>query len=208
MNKKHIVTPTFLELLASRQETVTEERKAQLSGLASVISKNIGENGQAVVKFICTHNSRRSQAAEFLLDVLAREQDIPIRALSGGTMHTAFYPSMIDALSNFGFEIVKFGQEENPLYIYQIGSLDLYYYSKTYDDNLVEFDNQIIVTVCQSANENCPVIPGTYERFHIGYEDPKYSDNTSEEAQVYKDKVVEIGAEIYYLTSLLSSSSN
>ena len=115
---------------------------------------------------------------------------------------------MIKALSSFGFVIDKFGRDENPLYIYQIGSLDLYYYSKTYDDNLAKVDKQIIVTVCQSANENCPVIPGTFERFHIGYEDPKYSDNTAEESQVYKDKVVEIGAEMYYLTSLLGPTSN
>jgi protein-tyrosine-phosphatase len=29
-----------------------------------------------------------------------------------------------------------------------------------------------IITMCDSANERCPVFPGTVKRFHAGFDDP------------------------------------
>ena len=196
----------FLNSLDLRYENISDERKKELQALSSGINDAIKTNGQATVKFICTHNSRRSQAAEFLLDVLARKKSLPILSLSGGTEYTAFYPTMVEAIQTFGFEILKYRHDKNPLYIYRVKNNDLYYFSKVYNNDIIKVEDPIIVTVCHSAKENCPIIPGTYKRFHIGYEDPKYSDGSKEELDVYKKKVLEIGTEMAYLSSLISEN--
>ncbi len=198
-----MISEQFISLLKTRSLDINSERKELLDKLVDIIHSSLKETNQAVVKFICTHNSRRSQAAEFLLDVLARENKLNILALSAGTEYTAFNINMVEALREFGFELIEFGDKKNPLYIYSIGVDDLYYYSKTYDDKLNQVESPIIVTVCGDANENCPVIPGTYERIHVGYKDPKSSDGTAHQEETYKNKVLEIGSEMYYLIDRL-----
>jgi arsenate reductase len=47
----------------------------------------------------------------------------------------------------------------------------------------VPFD--FVVTVCDHANENCPVFPGNVRRIHVGFDDPPrlaQSAKTPEEA--------------------------
>ena len=48
------------------------------------------------------------------------------------------------------------------------------------------------------ADQDCPFIPGAAFRLSLSYEDPKLSDGTPQEAQVYDAKVVEIGTELLY----------
>ena len=58
--------------------------------------------------------------------------------------------------------------------------MDITYYnsfSKIYDDNSTK-KRFVAITTCSSVNENCPFIPEALQRFHIGYIDPKLSDNT------------------------------
>jgi arsenate reductase len=39
-------------------------------------------------------------------------------------------------------------------------------------DRFVAQDFDYIITVCDNANENCPVFPGTAKRVHWSFEDP------------------------------------
>ena len=87
--------------------------------------------------FACTHNSARSQMAEGLLRHLAGDE---FEAFSAGTEATHVRPLAVEAMREVGVDIS--GQE-----------------SKTLDCYLEEtFD--FVVTVCDDANEACPVFPG------------------------------------------------
>ncbi|MEA3331396.1 MAG: arsenate reductase ArsC [Campylobacterota bacterium] len=51
------------------------------------------------------------------------------------------------------------------------GSWDDKYHSKTIDKVLdSEFD--LVITVCDNANESCPTFPHATKVIHVGYEDP------------------------------------
>ena len=186
---------------------LTNDRKEQIKPLIDTIKSSLSSHQSATVQFICTHNSRRSQTAEFLLDILAREYGLNITALSAGTEATAFNPRMVTAITSYGFQLLEYGHDKNPLYIYSVEHDDLYYYSKRYDEELIPIGQRIIVTVCGDAEENCPIIPGTFKRLHLGYTDPKHSDGTASEADTYRAKVLEIGVEMLYLVKELAQVS-
>ncbi len=101
------------------------------------------------VLFLCTHNSARSQMAEGLLGHLAGERFDPF---SAGTEATHVRLEAIEAMREFGVDIS--GQQ-----------------SETVDRYLGEpFD--YVVTVCDDANEACPVFPRARERLHWSLPDP------------------------------------
>ena len=115
-------------------------------------------NGKIRVLFLCTHNSARSQMAEGLLRHLAGER---YEAHSAGTEATHVRPLAARAMAEIGADIS--GQE-----------------SKTLERYLKEpFD--YVVTVCDSANESCPVFPGARERLHWSFPDPSKATGTEEE---------------------------
>jgi arsenate reductase len=101
------------------------------------------------VLFLCTHNSARSQMAEGLLRALGRGE---YESFSAGTEKTRVRPEAIAVMAELGIDIS--GQT-----------------SKTLDSYLHEpFDE--VITVCDSANESCPVFPGARSRRHWSIDDP------------------------------------
>ncbi len=105
--------------------------------------------GRSRVLFLCTHNSARSQMAEGLLGHLAGDRFEPF---SAGTEATHVRPEAIEVMREFGVDIS--GQK-----------------SETLDRYLGEpFD--YVVTVCDDANEACPVFPGAKRRLHWSLPDP------------------------------------
>jgi arsenate reductase len=101
------------------------------------------------VLFLCTHNSTRSQMAEGLLRDLAGEQ---FEVFSAGTERTRVQPLAIEAMREVGTDITG-------------------HRSKTLD----EFDGEsfdYVITVCDRANESCPIFPGATERVHWSFDDP------------------------------------
>src|SRR5215204_2573973 len=110
------------------------------------------------VLFLCTHNSARSQMAEGLLRSLAGDR---FEAYSAGTEATRVRSLAIRAMEEIGIDIS--GQE-----------------SKTLDRYLGKpFD--YVVTVCDEANEACPVFPGAKRRLHWSFEDPSQATGDEEE---------------------------
>jgi arsenate reductase len=110
------------------------------------------------VLFLCTHNSARSQMAEGLLRHLAGDR---FEAHSAGTEATHVRPLAIRAMAEIGVDIS--GQE-----------------SKTLARYVKEpFDH--VITVCDDANEACPVFLGAKSRLHWSFRDPSRADGTEEE---------------------------
>jgi len=112
---------------------------------------------KARVLFLCTHNSARSQMAEGLLRELAGDR---FEAMSAGTEATHVRPLAVRAMEEIGVDIS--GQE-----------------SKTLDRYLSEpFD--YVITVCDDANEACPVFPGAENRLHWSFQDPSRAEGSEE----------------------------
>ena len=110
------------------------------------------------VLFLCTHNSARSQMAEGLLRLLGGDR---FEAFSAGTQATRVRPLAIRAMQELGVDIS--GQE-----------------SKTLERYLDQpFDK--VITVCDQANEACPVFFGARERLHWSFPDPSAATGTEDQ---------------------------
>lgn len=101
------------------------------------------------VLILCTGNSARSQMAEGLLRHLAGDR---YEVRSAGTHPSIVRPEAIEAMAEIG-----------------IGISD--HRSKSVDEFEGErFDH--VITVCDRANENCPVFPGAPNRIAWNFDDP------------------------------------
>ena len=126
------------------------------------------------VLFICTHNSARSQMAEGLLRRLGGER---FEVFSAGTEATHVRPLAIRAMAEIGIDIS--GQQSKTL-----GR----YLGEPFDD---------VITVCDAANEVCPIFPGAKQRRHWSFEDPsKATGSEDEQLAVYRHVRDEIRARI------------
>ena len=116
------------------------------------------------VLFLCTDNSARSQMAEGLLRDLGGDRFEPY---SAGTEATHVRPLAIRAMAELHIEISE--QE-----------------SKTVDRYLDQpFD--AVITVCDQANEACPVFFGARRRLHWSVPDPSKAEGSKEEQlEVYR----------------------
>jgi arsenate reductase len=118
----------------------------------------MNEQDRRTVLFLCTHNSARSQMAEGVLRHLAGDR---FDVHSAGTEATAVRPQAIEVMCELGIDIS--GQE-----------------SKTLERYLGQpFD--YVITVCDEANEACPVFPGAIRRLHWSFEDPAQATGSEEE---------------------------
>ena len=190
--------------MSDQQDLIPAERKMKLDALANIIGQSLDQFGQADIIAVCTHNSRRSQLMEVLLRFIADKLGLKnLHAYSGGTEATAFNHRMVSALRNFGFglEADADGDSENPQYKLDLGAgpLEGIFFSKRYDDAYNPQNDFIAVMVCSEADADCPFVPGAYRRFSLPYEDPKWADDTKQEAESYRSKVMEIGREVLYM---------
>lgn len=182
---------------------ISDKRKEQLEAISAAIQLRIQENGVADILIICTHNSRRSQLAQFWINTLAQKHGLSIRAWSGGTEATAFNHRMVAALRDSGFGLEKMAEKDNPTFC--TGSHEhghLRYFSKVYDHPPNPERDFIAILVCSSAHETCPIVKGADVRFYLPYLDPKRFDDTAEEAEEYLKTVAEIGSEMEYILAL------
>ncbi|HZM21775.1 MAG TPA: arsenate reductase ArsC [Anaerolineales bacterium] len=119
---------------------------------------------QKTVLFLCTGNSCRSQMAEAIVNARYPKW----KAHSAGTKPAGYvHPKAIEALAEIG--IPHSGQSK------QIDEL----HTKDFD---------LVVTVCDSAAEECPVWPGKAgKRVHHSFVDPAKAEGTLDERkQVFR----------------------
>ena len=115
------------------------------------------ENAPRVL-FLCTHNSARSQMAEGLLRHRAGEW---LDVASAGTEATSVNPLAVRAMAEIGIDISA-------------------HTSKTVD-GLLDQQWDYVITVCDDANEKCPIFPRRTRRVHWSHEDPSRATGSEEE---------------------------
>lgn len=198
-----MATTFDLSIQISDFTTISKARKALLLLIANAISADVIADKAVQLLFICTHNSRRSQLAEVLTDLLAKHYGLDISAFSGGTEATAFAPEMIQAINAFGIQIIAEDDSDNPKYLVnELGEKT--YFSKVYDEECNPSTGFYALMVCNEADEACPAVQGAIHRFPLKYTDPKAADDTPEVAEVYKAKVLEVGTELNFLFHMLN----
>jgi arsenate reductase len=101
------------------------------------------------VLILCTGNSARSQMVEGLLRHMAGDR---MEVHSAGTRPSSVRPEAIAVLAELGIDIRT-------------------HWSKHVDDFAGQpFD--YVITVCDRAQESCPVFPAETRRIHWSFEDP------------------------------------
>src|SRR5664279_2149041 len=110
------------------------------------------------ILFLCTHNSARSQMAEGLLRHLAGDH---YEVFSAGTQATVVQPMAIRVMAELGIDIS--GQKSKTLDRYLDKSFDA------------------VITVCDRANESCPVFNRAKRRLHWSFPDPSQATGTEKE---------------------------
>ena len=110
------------------------------------------------VLFLCTHNSARSQMAEGFLRQLAGDR---VEVASAGTEATRVHPLAMRAMREVGIDLSP-------------------HTSKTVD-TLLDRPWDYVITVCDSANERCPLFPGRTTRLHWSFEDPSQATGSEDQ---------------------------
>ena len=117
------------------------------------------------VLLLCTHNSARSQMAEGLLREFGEDR---FEVSSAGTEATTVRPLAVRAMHELGIDVR--GQDSKTLERYLDQSFDK------------------VITVCDQANESCPVFFAARERLHWSFPDPSQATGTADEQlAVYRE---------------------
>jgi len=111
------------------------------------------------VLILCTGNSCRSQMAEGFVNA---ELGSSWQARSAGTEPSErVHPLAVRAMAEVGVDISHGVPQPVGLFLDQPWDL--------------------VVTVCDAANESCPVFPGPVEKLHISFPDPASAQGSEEE---------------------------
>jgi arsenate reductase (thioredoxin) len=110
------------------------------------------------VLILCTGNSARSQMAEGLL---RHDGGDKFEVESAGIISSFVRPQAIEVMREIGIDIS--GHRSKSL------------------DEFLEQPFDYVVTVCDNANENCPLFPGEAKRVHWSFDDPADAKGTEEE---------------------------
>ena len=126
------------------------------------------------VLILCTGNSARSQMAEGLL---RHDGGGRFEVESAGVEPSSVRPQAVEAMREVGVDISG-------------------HRSKSVEEFAGrEFD--YVITVCDNANERCPVFPGNTRRLHWSFEDPAAAEgNEAERLAVFRRVRDEIRARL------------
>lgn len=185
-------------------QTVNEERKITLQPLVDFVQQKANIGADINLNFICTHNSRRSHFAQVWAQVASAYFGVPnVHCYSGGTEETALFPKVVETLTDQGFHIFKIAETANPVYAikYSDDALPTIGFSKKYENPFNPVSAFAAIMTCSQADGGCPFIAGAEKRIPITFEDPKVSDGTPEQEQVYAERSLQIAKEMFHVFS-------
>lgn len=111
-------------------------------------------------------------------------------------------------MASQGFDIFKIAEATNPVYAikYTDNALPVIGFSKKYDSPFNPASVFAAIMTCSQADESCPFIAGAEKRIRVTFEDPKISDDTLGQTQVYSESSLEIAAEMFYVFPMIKNS--
>lgn len=200
---------TLCQDLEEEFDIIPIERKLMLIELSDYIVSSIEKVETTNIVVICTHNSRRSHIGQIWLAVAADYYGIEnIKTFSGGTEATAFNPRAVAALRRVGFDIdMEENEYDNHRYhIKWTEDMESYTaFSKRYNKKPNPKEKYAAIMVCTEADIGCPIVKGCDFRLSLPYEDPKAFDDTESEADMYDERVRQIGREMLFSLSHIHS---
>lgn len=107
---------------------------------------------------LCTGNACRSQMAEGFLRALGDDR---LSVSSAGITPTGLDPRTTQVMAELGIDISEHTSDQADRYLQD------------------HFD--YVITVCDNAQENCPVFPGEVKRLHWPFDDPAAVAGNDEE---------------------------
>ena len=120
---------------------------------------------------ICTGNRARSQMAHGWLQQIGGDQ---VRISSAGAEPNGVHPIAIRVMDEQG--------------------IDISHHTSDHVDRYLADDFDLVLTVCDSARESCPVFPGAERTLHRSFEDPDLLDlSEAELTEVFRRLRDEIG---------------
>ncbi len=114
------------------------------------------------ILILCTGNSARSQMAEGILRALCRTAEVS----SAGTHPTRVHPLAIEAMREIGIDISAQRSKSMREFL-----------EKKFD---------AVITVCDTAAQECPAFPRATERIHWSIEDPAAIGSGEEKLAVFR----------------------
>ena|SRR5690554_761052 len=184
--------------------SISKDRKEVLKGLIDFIQVIVTNNEDIRINCICTHNSRRSHLSQIWAQVMSYHFQIKqVTCYSGGTEATALYPMVVTTLEETGFHIQRLSEGNNPVYSikYSENEHPIIGFSKKFDDTFNPESKFVAIMTCSQADAGCPFIAGAEKRIPITYEDPKISDGTPNQKEVYSNRSLQIATEMFYVFS-------
>ncbi|MBN8652386.1 MAG: arsenate reductase ArsC [Cytophagales bacterium] len=113
---------------------------------------------QKKILVLCTGNSCRSQIADGYLKYFAGDQAV---VYSAGIETHGVNPRAIATMKEDG--------------------IDISHHTSNNVDEYQHLDFDFVITVCDNANEHCPVFPSTAKKFHHNFRDPAKAIGTEAE---------------------------
>lgn len=135
------------------------------------------------ILILCTHNSARSQIAEGWLRHHLNQVGVNAEVHSAGTEATFVKADAITVMAEVGIDLND-------------------HQSKTLYDLPDPWNFDLVITVCDSANEACPAYPAKTQRLHVSFPDPSGQD-----LERWREVRDAIGRMCAKLSSLLQGSS-
>ncbi len=177
-------------------QAIPPERNLLLTSIAQTLKEGLLKENHLHLRFVCTHNARRSQLSQFICQALAFIYQVPISTSSAGTQKTRVHPSVVEALKHLGFNATK---ATHPPYEYLFhiaeNQAPLIAYSKTLEEAALDEKTFWAIMVCNQADADCPYVPGASQRLVLPYTDPGAKDGTPEELEAYETTALTIAAE-------------
>lgn len=129
------------------------------------------ESGPFRILVICTGNRARSQMMHGWLAQIGGDR---VAISSAGTDPKGVHPVAIRVMEEVGIDVSD--------------------HTSDHVDRYLEDDFDLVLTVCDSARESCPVFPGAQRTIHRSFEDPDDPDLSQERlADVFRRIRDEIG---------------
>ena len=124
--------------------------------------------------FVCTGNACRSQIAHGLLENMAGDK---FEVFSAGSHPSQVHPMSLKIMEEIG--------------------IDISHHSSDFINDYLKTGIEIVITVCDNANELCPIFPGNVERLHWSIKDPfRGWDFDETQIQSFRDTREEIKQKI------------